>query len=177
MLIQVILFWLVRHDIGSFSHHWAAPLGIGALAAGLMGLIGLYPQMMGRAPRLARAAVGFALLAGTILCAATLWLIVATSQGGVPEPPPGGFFAAIGAFMVALVLAFVFAAVASLRHSALRVVGYLLLVPVIAWGMLLAASAVTSLSGSLSLDIYTNSVISIAFLVIGYLLKKRQTMA
>lgn len=171
LLVQVFMIGLLRYNIASFSDLWIAPPAIAALAASLAGLITLYPQIWGHAPRTARAGTGFAITAGTLLCLAVLWIMGGTLLGGAPEPPMG----VIAAFMIAFVLSLILTAAASLQSGgSMRRVGYLLLVPVISWGMILVVGAMTSMSEALLLDFYTNGLISIAFLAIGHILKPQR---
>jgi hypothetical protein len=175
MLIQVLLIGLRKYNVASFSELLIAPPAIAALVAGIIGLIGLHPRIAGRAPRLACAGAGSALAAGMILCVLAAWLIGSGLMGGIPQPPPGWFLAAIATFMLAFIMAFILSSAASLRDDgSIRTVGYLLLVPVISWGMILVVGIVTSMSEALLLDFYTNGLISLAFLAIGYILKPQR---
>jgi hypothetical protein len=173
--VQVLMIGFLRYNIASFSDLWIAPPAIAALVAGIIGLIGLYPRTAGQAPRLACAGAASAIAAGIILCVAATWLIGSALLGGITQPPPAGFLALIAAFMLAFILAFILSSAASLRaDGSLRTVGYLLLVPVISWGMILVVGIVTSMSEALLLDFYTNGLISLAFLAIGHILKPRR---
>lgn len=174
MLFQVFLIGLRRYNIGSFSELWIAPPAIAALVAGIIGLVGLYPRIAGRAQRLARAGAGSAIAAGVILCVAAAWLVGSGLTGGIPQPPPGWFLAVIAAFMIAFILAFILAAAACLRAArSLRAIGYLLLVPVVSWGAILVVGVLTNMNDALKLDLYTNGIVSIAFFAIGYVLRTR----
>jgi hypothetical protein len=144
------------------------------LIASLAAQIGLYPRIAGRALRLARAGSGAAMAAGTILCIAAVWIIGSALQGGIPQPPPGWFLALIAVFMLAFILAFVLTAAASLRAGgSSRAIGYLLLVPVISWAIILIAGIMSSMNEALLLDFYTNGVIGVAFVAIGNILPTR----
>jgi hypothetical protein len=174
MLLQVFLIGLRRYNIGAFSESWIALPAIAALIASLAGQIGLYPRIAGQALRLARAGTAAAMAACMILCIAAVWLIGRALQDGIPQPPPGWFLVLIAAFMLAFILAFVLSAAASLWvGGSLRVIGCLLLVPVISWAIILVAGFMSSMNEALLLDFYTNGVIGVAFLAIGNILPTR----
>lgn len=176
MLMQVLVVGLRRNGFDSLSELWAALPGIAAIIASIVGLVALYPRFGGRCRRLALAGVGAALGAGAILCVAALWLAGAAAQGGgVPQPLPGGLLAAIAGFMIVYVLGFVLNAVAGLRSGGMRRIGGLLLVPVAAWSVILGVAVTSNLNDALKLDLYTNTVIALAFIAIGVLLKNDQT--
>jgi hypothetical protein len=175
MLCQVLVVGLRRHDF-AVSELWAALPGVAAIIASIVGLIALYPRFTGRSRRLALAGVGAALGAGVILCAAATWLAgSAVLGGGVPQPLPGGLLAAIAGFMIAYVLGFVLNAAAGLRSEGMRHVGWLLLVPVASWSVILGVAVTSNMGDALKLDLYTNAVIALAFIAIGVLLKNGRT--
>jgi hypothetical protein len=172
MLCQVLVVGLRRHGMASLSELWAALPAIAAIIASIVGLVALYPRFNGRSRRLALAGVGAVLGAGAILCAAATWLAsIAVLQGGVPQPLPGGLLAAIAGFMIAYVLGFVLNAAAGLRSEGMQRVGWLLLVPVASWSVILGVAVTSNLNDALKLDLYTNAVIAFAFIALGVLLK------
>ncbi|MBQ4851801.1 hypothetical protein [Pseudoalteromonas sp. MMG012] len=77
-----------------------------------------------------------------------------------------------GLFMVAVVLAFLCYAIAFLRCEAQRKIGYLLSVPVTMWALMLVVGSIKGMEAGLSLDYYTNAVISVTFLALGFSLRK-----
>jgi len=52
------------------------------------------------------------------------------------------------------------------------VIGYLLLVPVASWGLMLVVGSIKGLGVGITLDLYTNWFIALTFVFIGLLLKK-----
>ena len=166
LLVQVILIGLRRYEISSFSDSWIALSSIPAVIAGLIALIGLCPQFSHEAPTLARFAAAAAASAGMLLCAAAAWLIGISLRGGPPQPLPAWFLGVIAAFMIAFMLGFILSAAASFTTGR-RFSGWLLLVPVFAWGSILVAGVMTNMNGALRLDFYTNGAIACAFIALG----------
>lgn len=177
MLMQVLAVGLRRFGFASLSELWAALPAIAAIIASIVGLIALYPRFNGRARRLALAGVGAAVVAGVTLCAAAAWLAgsVMLNGGGVPQPLPAGLLGAIAGFLIAYVLGFVLYAAAGLRSEGMQRIGWLLLVPVASWSVILGAAVTTNLNDALKLDLYTNAVIAVAFIAIGGHLKDGRT--
>ena len=174
MLINVIVLWIRYYSIFQLSILWAAIPGIAALTASIIGLIKLSPRISSEAPRLARSGARFALIAGAALCMAAIWIFgIAIFIGEISEPPPGGVLALIGVFIVSLVIAFICYAIAFLIYGSSQVIGYLLLVPVASWGIMLVLGIIEGLGVGLTLDLYVNGFIALAFIFVGLLLKKR----
>jgi hypothetical protein len=147
MLIQVLVIGLRRHGFASLSEFWAALSGIAAIIVSIVGLVALYPRFTGRSRRLALVGVGAALGAGVTLCAAAAWLAGSAARDGrVPQPLPGGLLAVIAGFMIAYVLGFVLNAAAGLRSQGMRRIGWLLLVPVASWSIILGVAVTNNLS-------------------------------
>jgi hypothetical protein len=114
----------------------------------------------------------FAIASGAALCAAAIWLFgILIFSGGFSEPP-AGVLALIGVFIVSMVIAFICYAVAFLWSSS-KNIGYLLMVPVASWGLMLIVGIIKGLEVGLTLDLYTNGLIAVAFVVIGFLLQKK----
>lgn len=173
MLLNVIVLWIRYYSIFELSILWAAIPGIAALTASIAGLFKLYPRISSDAPRLARSGAGFALIAGVVLCVVAIWIFCrAILIGGISESTPGGILALIGVFIVSLVIAFICYAIAFLLYGSSRGIGYFLLVPVASWGLMLVVGVIEGLRVSLTLDLYTNGFIAVAFIFVGLLLKR-----
>lgn len=172
MLVQVVLIGLRTYGVGSFPEAWIASFAICAVVAALAALTGLSPGLSHAAPRLAKAGAAAALFAIVLLCTAAAWLVVGAHLGGHAGPVPAWFpgFAAI--FMFAFVLAFLLAAAASLKAGS-RAMGCLLLVPAVAWSVIVLAGAVMGIGSALRLDLYTNGAIACALLALGYVAGNR----
>lgn len=127
LAINVISLWVRLLSDLQLSILWAAIPGIFAFAASVIGLLKLYPRISSEAPWLSRGGAGFALTASVALCAAAIWILAASLfAGGISESPPKGILALAGIFMVSMVVAFIFNAVAFLISRASRSIGYLL---------------------------------------------------
>jgi len=175
LAINVIVLWVRLLSDLQLSILWAAIPGIIAFAASVIGLLKLYPRISLEAPWLSRGGAGFALTASVALCAAAIWILGASVfAGGISEPPPKGIIALAGIFILSMVVAFIFNAVAFLISRTSRSIGYLLLVPVASWGAMLVIGIIKGIETGISLDIYTNGVIAAAFLSLGFLLRKNK---
>ena len=173
MLVNVIVLWIRYSSSAQLSILWAAIPGIAALTASIIGLFKLYPRISSEARLLARSGAGFALLGGAALCTAAIWIFgTAIFSGEVPEPAPSGLLALIGIFIISMVLAYICYAIAFLIYSSSKSIGYLLMVPVASWGLMLVVGMVEGLEAGLTLDLYTNGVIAAAFIALGVMLKK-----
>lgn len=175
MLANVTFLWARFYSDFQLSILWAAIPGIIGFAASLFGLLKLYPRISSERPWLARSGTGFALAAGMALFIAALWILgTSIFAGGISGSPPSAMMALIGIFIVSMVLAFICNAVAFLMVGSLRNIGYLLMVPVASWALMLIVGVIKGLEAGLSLDVYTNGLIALAFLSIGFLLRKLQ---
>lgn len=175
LAINVISLWVRLLSDLQLSILWAAIPGIIAFAASVIGLLKLYPKISSEAPWLSRGSAGFALAASVALCAAAIWILGASVfAGGISEPPPKGILALAGIFMVSMVVAFIFNAVAFLMSRTSKSIGYLLLVPVACWCVMLVVGMIKGMEAGTSLDIYTNGIIAVAFLSIGFMLRKNK---
>ena len=72
-----------------------------------------------------------------------------------------------------MVLAFLGNAVAFLRKTGQRKIGYLLMVPISMWVLMLAISISMGPGVGLSLDFYTNAMIAASFIGLGIVLKEK----
>lgn len=177
LAINVFSLWVRLLSESKLSILWAAIPGIIAFAASVIGLLKLYPIISPEAPWLSRGGAGFALTASVALCAAAIWILGASVfAGGISEPPPKGILALAGIFIVSMVVAFIFNAVAFLISRASKSIGYLLLVPVTCWCVMLVVGMIKGMEAGTSLDIYTNGIIAVAFLLIGISLRKNKGM-
>lgn len=173
MLINVVVLWIRYYSIFQLSILWAGIPGIVALAASIIGLLKLYPRISSEAPRLARSGAGFSLIAGAALSIAAIWIFgIAIFLGEISEHIPGGVLALIVVFIVSMVIAFICYAIAFLIHSSSQGIGYLLMVPIASWVLMLVVGMIEGLETGLALDLYTNGFIAVAFIFIGLLLKK-----
>ena len=173
MLVNVTFLWIRYYSNVQLSILWAAVPGIIAFTASIIGLLKLYPRISSETPWLARSGAGFALMAGVALGIATIWIFsIVLFSGGISEPLPSGVQALIGVFVVCMVMAFIFNATAFLVNGSSQNIGYLLMVPVASWGLMLVVGIIKGLESGLSLDQYTNGLIAVAFLRIGFLVKK-----
>ncbi len=176
MLINTALLWIRLYSGYQLSILWPAVPAILALAFSVFGLLKLYSRAAINAPQLAKAGAGFALLASMSLGIAAIWIFSLTVFGeGMPQPAPQGLLMLIAIFMIAMVLAFSINTFAFIRDATQRKVGYLLMVPVAMWATMLVVGVISGMEVGLSLDFYTNAVIGVAFLVLGYTLKTRRS--
>src|SRR5688572_3770705 len=175
MLANVMFLWIRVSSDFKLSILWAAIPGIIGFTASVFGLLKLYPRISSEKPWLARSGAGFALAAGTALFIAALWILgTSIFAGGISGSPPSAVLALIGIFIVSMVIAFICNAAAFLMVSSLRNIGYLLMVPVASWALMLIVGVIKGLEAGISLDLYTNGLIAVAFFSIGVLLRKHQ---
>lgn len=173
MVVNVTFLWIRVYSDFQLSILWAAIPGIIGFAASVFGLLKLYPRISSERPWLARSGAGFALAAGTALFIAALWILgTSIFAGGISGSPSSAVLALIGIFIVSMVVAFICNAVAFLMVGSLRNFGYLLMVPVASWALMLVVGVIKGLEVGLSLDLYTNGLIALAFLSIAFLLQK-----
>jgi hypothetical protein len=142
------------------------------LASAVFGLFKLYARASVNAPLVAKSGAGFSLLSSASLGIAALWIFaVSVFCGGMPEQQPQWFLVLIAIFMITMILAFASNAIAFLLYSPQRNIGYLLMVPLAMWAIMLVVSTIKGMEVGLSLDFYTNGVIAAAFLALGFTLK------
>ena len=173
MLINTVMLWARFYLDHQLSILWPAIPAVIGLAAGVFGLFKLYTPAVNNAPFMAKSGVSFAFLACFSLGSAAIWLFgMSLLYGAVPQPTPQWFTLLIVIFMVAVVLAFLCYAIAFLRCEALRNIGCLLSLPVAMWALMLVVGSIKGMEAGLSLDYYTNAVISVTFLALGFSLRK-----
>ena len=152
-------------------------LGLLVLA---LGLLGLYPQVHGAAPRLASAGAVTSVLSGVCSVVLVLAVIQLTlSIGGfpaIPEDTAQGFlppFVGVVLLLVSLLtilLGSLLFGIATVRTDVVsEPIGYLLLVPSIMWTMLFLMHA-TGVNGTL-IGVIVYSPIGVSLLTIGYRLR------
>ena len=127
---------------------------------------------------MARSGAGFAFTACVALSITAIWIFsIAIFVGEISEHLPGGVMALIGVFMVSMAIAFICYATAFLIYGSSQGIGYLLMVPVVSWVLMLVVGIKEGLQVGLRLDLYTNGFIAVAFIFIGFLLKKKRILA
>jgi hypothetical protein len=165
-LITTVLFGLEAFTPVSRPVWVTGLVGSLGLIVAFVGLVGLYPGLRDREPRLARA--GIALVAAAVLGLIVFLSCLLAKMSGIPLPAPP-IIAFVGA-MIAIILVFVLFGAASLRsgvHS--RAVGLLI--------FLLVATFVGGLIADLAyggspatVNAIMNGVLSGILLSIGYIL-------
>jgi len=173
MAVNAALLWIRYLSDLELSVAWPAIPGTVGLACAVLGLIMLYPRAKPRAPRLAKAGVGFAVVSALSLGGSALLIVYAamSAREGSEFPPPAAL-ALIAAFLVAMVISFLSYAVAFLIPAGRRMLGAFLLVPLLMWGLMLITSAIMGIEIGLALDFYTNPTIAAAFIGIGLRLRR-----
>jgi hypothetical protein len=172
MLINTLLLWIRYYSNYQLSILWPAIPAITGLASSVFALLKLYPRVAAIAPLTAKIGNGFALLALGSLSIVALWIFIVSVFGeGMSGQQNQGIIVLIAIFMVAMVLAFLNNAIAFLVFSTQQKIGYLLAVPLAMWFIMLVVGAIKGMERALSLDYYTNAVISVAFLALGFTLK------
>lgn len=172
MLINTVLLWVRYYSNYQLSILWPAIPAITGLASSVFALLKLYPRVAAIAPLIAKIGSGFVLLALGSLSIAALWIFVVSVFGeGMSVQQNQGIIILIALFMVAMVLAFLNNAIAFLAFGTQQKIGYLLTVPLAMWFIMLMVGAIKGMERGLSLDFYTNAVIGIAFLALGFTLK------
>lgn len=176
MLINTLLLWVRYYSNYQLSILWPAIPAITGLASSVFALLKLYPRVAAIAPLIAKIGAGFVLLALGSLSIVALWIFVVSVFGeGMSEQQNQGLIVLIAIFMVAMVLAFLNNAIAFLVFSTQQKIGYLLAVPLAMWFIMLMVGAIKGMERGLSLDYYTNAVIGVAFLALGFTLKTFRT--
>lgn len=143
------------------------------LLASLVGVVGLYPSVSDRAPRLALAGVASATVAGTMLVVLLGWTLGATLlppvSGLVVGPPPGVVFVSLP---VTMTLGSVLFGVASLRSGVpSRTVGGLLLAFATPWIVVLAATPVYGAAFPRWLTLAVYGPLPVVMLATGYAIR------
>jgi hypothetical protein len=143
--------------------------GLSGLLLAVVGLLGLYPQLSASAPRVSRVGLGALTLAvtGIVVVIGSIAIVgPPEAPGDVPSFVPPIFIAS----GILLMLGYVLFAVASIRtHTPSRRIGFLLAVPalVLLWHYL----ALAAFGSQHVFEIIDYTIISTAFLSIGYLLR------
>ena len=150
----------------NFHASEAAVVGPAGFAVGFIGLLGLYPTLADRSPKLARAGAVFAALA------VAGWFMIAVdglaNLAGINWPTWLAAVAILG--ILGMFLGYAAFGVASLRTDAhSRTLGLLLLAPTILFGVLIVGQAITG--GTAIGAALISSGLALSHLGIGYVLR------
>lgn len=140
----------------------------------VVALLGLYPRLRGRMPRLSLAGVVVILVSAVGSVGILGWLLgttlLTTGYPAIPEEAPAWTVVALLVTLVTIAMGFLLFSIASLRTDAIsRTVSCLLVVPSIMWIGLLVAHAMALSGPSLGIVVYVP--ISVALLAVGYRLR------
>ena len=173
--VQVFLIGLLKFGIAAFPEQWLSLPGILSQVMILLGLVGLGYRTAPLAPRLTRASKTSIWIASVILGLAVLALV---SEGPLPPESSGspGVWLPIlvAAFIISLIAAYIFSALACGNVNGMRSIGYLLGIPVASLGFIMVVGILTSIGDALRLDFYTNAVNACAYIAIGVILKSEK---
>lgn len=154
----------------------AFKVGYGQIAVfvPVVGLLGLYPRLNDRTPRLSLAGLVATLVAGVGIVVLVVWLVGTTlmmeGYPAIPEDAPAWTAVALILVFLTLAIGFLLFGIASLRTSVFsRTIGLLLLVPTVMWIGLIVGNVVAPSGPYLSVFAYTP--MSVALVAIGYLLR------
>lgn len=153
--------WLGVAEVGT---------GLAGLIASIVGVIGLYPRLNDRMPRLSGAGVlsFFGAILG--LAVTVVWLVGIIGLENAPEAVPMALTALASLSVLLITLGFVLFAVACLRaNTPSRRIGYLLFVPVVMWVWHYVALAIFGSTRIGTIIDYT--VIAAAFVALWYFLQ------
>lgn len=145
---------------------------VSAMIISLVGLLGFYPQLAERVPRLARLSAGVVAVAGGAMTVLLLWATASTVLNR--SMPPGVLpYVLIGA----IVLGFVLFGVASIRaRSPSRFIGVLVLTFVASWTLGLGlAGAIYGGDPPDWIPVFLNGASAVILLSIGYNLRTGAT--
>ena len=178
-LVAGVLFagFVVVNIISWLTNMTAVWLGVAEVGTGLLGLVastiavvGLYPRLNDRVPRLSGAGVVAFVGAIVGLVASVVWLVGIIGLENAPEAVPTALTALFSLSVLLIAAGFLIFAIACLRTNIpSRRVGYLLIVPVIMW--IWHYVALTIFGSTRIGTIIDYAVIAAAFLAIGYLLR------
>ena len=158
---EITSIWLGVAEIGT---------GFGGLVVSIIGVIGLYPRLNDRVPRLSGAALLAFVLAVVGLAGTVVWLVGIVGLENAPEAVPVALTALASLSILLIAAGFLLFAVACLRtNTPSRRVGYLLFIPVIMWVWHYVALAIFGSTYLGTVIDYT--VIAATFLYLGYLLR------
>lgn len=170
----MVVFWaLVALEVFADVSSPQALLAMPALVATTVGLLGLYPELADRAPRLSRAGVGLLAVATVGLVVIFVWVLVGRvlPAAGVEmsSQPPGVVIAStVGAYVLTVLLF----GVASLRTAVpSRTVGLLLLALVGAFTIPLVAGVVWGSYPGEWMAVVVSGLQAGAIVAIGYTLR------
>lgn len=176
LLINTLFLWIRHYSNYQLSILWPAIPAISGLACSVFGLLKLYPRVTVHSPLIAKGGAGFALLALVSLSFVALWVFVVSVFGeGMQKQQSQWLMVLIALFMLAMIVSFFMNAVAFLTNTAQRKVGYLLTVPLAMWFIMLVVGVIKGMEKGLSLDFYTNPIIAIAFMALGYTFKQNKS--
>lgn len=177
-LVAGVLFggFVVVNIISLFTDMTGTWLGVAEVGTGFLGLVasivavvGLYPRLNNRVPRLSGAGLLAFLGAIVGLLGSVGWLL----NIGLENAPEAVPTALTGLFTLSVLLIavgfLVFAAACLRTNTPSRMVGYLLFVPVVMWIWHYVALAIFGSTRIGTIVDYT--VIAAAFLAVGYLLR------
>lgn len=183
-LVAGVLFsgFVVVNVINRFTDMTGIWLGIAEVGTGFLGLVaaivavvGLYPRLKDRVPRLAGSGVLAFAAAVVGLIVTVVWLL-SIGLENAPEAVPTALTALLSLSVLLIAAGFLLFAVACLRTSTpSRMIGYLLIVSAIMWVWHYVA---LSIFGSTRIGtIIDYAVIAAAFLAVGYLLRSESEPA
>lgn len=141
-------------------------LYVSGLVAAIIGLLGFYPRLADRTPRLARISAGLVAVAGAAISIQLVWFVIATLLNQ-PDPPGGPLMLSI----LVAALGFILFGIATLRTGVpSRAVGLLLLaVPAALLGGFLLVFVIYGGNSPDWTSPAIGIVMSVLLLVIGYL--------
>jgi len=171
LFIHVILVGLIGYTSVSFPEGYHAMFGLAGLVGAIIGLLGFYSRLADES-RLALGSVLAVAAAGVSFSIILVWLIGMSLLTGGP-PSAADWVGVLAPFAIVMIaLGFFLTGIASFRAAIpSRTVGFLLLVPVLSWIVILGVGAMTNYNAPVSLDFFANGINSIAFFSIGYLLR------
>lgn len=178
-LVAGVLFsgFVIVNVLARFTDMTGTWLGVAEIGAGFLGLVaalvavvGLYPRLHDRVPRLSGAGVLAFVVAVLGLVVSVVWLVGGIGLENAPEAVPIALTALFSVSVLLIAVGFSLFATACLRaNTPSRTIGYLLFVPVIMWIWHYVALAIFGSTRIGTIIDYT--VIAAAFLAIWYLLR------
>lgn len=167
----LLVIHAITHGLEAFASieypmHHEFPFGVGGMTLGFIALLGLYPKIADRMPKLARAGAVVAVLG------AVAWLVMGLAlfaEGLGAEPPTS--IEAIGLVMIfGVILSYLAFGIASLRTEAVsQTTGLVLLTPVLV--MVVNLGIAMAGSGSLAGQFVVATGFALAHLAIGAALR------
>lgn len=177
LFIHVILVGLIGYAGVSISEGYHAMFGLAGLVGAIVGLLGFYPRLTDKSPRLALASVLAVAVAGILFSGVLVWLLGTTLLTGGPQDTAPSWVGVLAPLAIVMIASgFVSTSIASLRTDVpSRTIGLLLMVPVASWIVILVVSVLANFTAPYSLDFFANGAISISWLAIGYRLQTEST--